>query len=732
MKKVAISGRAGRMVAAWAFAWTAIQAQTDGVEHRDYLVPGGGAYQEWEAANSGPVGAGKAGARAISGDGAAVTYTAFNSTAYTNLVEYRGKYTRLLLNSLWMTTTTEAQRIQFLDYADKVYSDYRRMIGKDPSGSGLLSIATVTTCGYGCGYVGAKGIELDPAAGLRDDILGSLAENGSSGVLTHEFAHNFDVFHNHMSYWSDWGHAWTRLNSVLYYYSQEGLSGTAPAIQFRADRLGAYDPYIADTAKNWTGCVSGAGCTDSQRNSIWAGLMFRFVELHGAPALLRYMEFLRTYTAANPAPSGNSAKEDLNVEAMAYGAQRNLGCYADRWRWNASAALRSRMLAQWGASNSNCQDNDADGFSPLDGDANDANPAVKPGGAEVAGNGVDDNSNGLVDETVYVEPAGGDFANNLAVGVPAAISGSISTTADGDRFNATLSQRTNLSLTLRSGGTFRGWLFAFKQDNSWLTYRYVDAGQSGNLALDLQPGTWAFSVEMNNASTPGSYQLDVQAIPLPGSWASASAVGNQLRLRTPVTGRYTRTPDALEIWLGRYGVVRTVAWGGTADVNIDVTGADAPGAENGASYSYGFRATWQGIPVVDWTDHQTFSYTASGPASVAVTGGTPQTAVVGAAFGAALQATVRDAGSNPVAGVTVTFSAPASGASASLSSGTATTNGSGVASITATANGTAGSYNVSATAAGVASPAVFALTNQAGAPGSIAVTGGTQIGRASW
>ncbi len=216
MKKVAISGRAGRMVAAWAFAWTAIQAQTDGVEHRDYLVPGGGAYQEWEAANSGPVGAGKAGARAISGDGAAVTYTAFNSTAYTNLVEYRGKYTRLLLNSLWMTTTTEAQRIQFLDYADKVYSDYRRMIGKDPSGSGLLSIATVTTCGYGCGYVGAKGIELDPAAGLRDDILGSLAENGSSGVLTHEFAHNFDVFHNHMSYWSDWGHAWTRLNSVLY------------------------------------------------------------------------------------------------------------------------------------------------------------------------------------------------------------------------------------------------------------------------------------------------------------------------------------------------------------------------------------------------------------------------------------------------------------------------------------------------------------------------------------
>ena len=52
--------------------------------------------------------------------------------------------------------------------------------------------------------------------------------------------------------------------------------------------------------------------------------------------------------------------------------------------------------------------------------------------------------------------------------------------------------------------------------------------------------------------------------------------------------------------------------------------------------------------------------------SVTATAGTPQSAAVNTVFGTALQATVRDAGNNPVSGVTVTFTAPGSGASASF------------------------------------------------------------------
>jgi hypothetical protein len=73
--------------------------------------------------------------------------------------------------------------------------------------------------------------------------------------------------------------------------------------------------------------------------------------------------------------------------------------------------------------------------------------------------------------------------------------------------------------------------------------------------------------------------------------------------------------------------------------------------------------------------------------------------------------------------VTVTFTAPGSGASAQFggsATATAVTNSSGVATAPAlTANGTTGSYTVTATAPGVATPANYALTNTATPVGSL-------------
>ena len=113
------------------------------------------------------------------------------------------------------------------------------------------------------------------------------------------------------------------------------------------------------------------------------------------------------------------------------------------------------------------------------------------------------------------------------------------------------------------------------------------------------------------------------------------------------------------------------------------------------------------------------------PASITATAGTPQSATINTSFATALQATVKDAGGKVVPGVTVTFKAPASGASATLSSGTGVTNSSGVASVTAKANATAGSYSVTASVSGVSTMASFSLTNKAGAAASIAATAGT-------
>jgi hypothetical protein len=120
----------------------------------------------------------------------------------------------------------------------------------------------------------------------------------------------------------------------------------------------------------------------------------------------------------------------------------------------------------------------------------------------------------------------------------------------------------------------------------------------------------------------------------------------------------------------------------------------------------------------------TFTLTNKADPAIAATGGTPQRTKVSTAFPNPLQARVTDNVGNGIFNVAVTFTAPATGASGTFSGPTTVhTNASGFASITFTANGTPGSYFVTASAAGIGS-AFFALTNT-GAPAAIVAVGGT-------
>jgi protocatechuate 3,4-dioxygenase beta subunit len=108
---------------------------------------------------------------------------------------------------------------------------------------------------------------------------------------------------------------------------------------------------------------------------------------------------------------------------------------------------------------------------------------------------------------------------------------------------------------------------------------------------------------------------------------------------------------------------------------------------------------------------------AGAPTSIKASSGTPQTATVNTAFAQQLAATVTDAFGNPVAGATVTFNAPASGASGTFAGGvnTAQTSSQGIATAPVfTANGTVGSYTVTAKTGTLTTSPGFALTNQAG------------------
>jgi len=135
-----------------------------------------------------------------------------------------------------------------------------------------------------------------------------------------------------------------------------------------------------------------------------------------------------------------------------------------------------------------------------------------------------------------------------------------------------------------------------------------------------------------------------------------------------------------------------------------------------------------------------FNITAGTPSQVIATSGGNQSATTSAAFVNPLVATVEDANGNPVSGISVTFTAPSMGASATFASGCtsnpnahsciANTGGNGQATSSAfTANGTAGSYTISASSTG-ASPASFSETNTAPVSITSVVTANTTGGTA--
>ena len=113
------------------------------------------------------------------------------------------------------------------------------------------------------------------------------------------------------------------------------------------------------------------------------------------------------------------------------------------------------------------------------------------------------------------------------------------------------------------------------------------------------------------------------------------------------------------------------------------------------------------------------------PASLDTGGGTPQSATVAQPFSSALSVIVKDSGGNPVQGVSVTFSAPTSGPSATLSPIVALTDANGVATTNATANTVAGLYTITASVNGTADTATYDLNNLAGPAAQVLPSAGS-------
>lgn len=123
-----------------------------------------------------------------------------------------------------------------------------------------------------------------------------------------------------------------------------------------------------------------------------------------------------------------------------------------------------------------------------------------------------------------------------------------------------------------------------------------------------------------------------------------------------------------------------------------------------------FEATMSGRTVT-----KTFSVGAAalGAATqISTLAGSAQSTTPGAMFAAPIRVRVLDPQARPIQGAKVSFTVPPStGATAILESKTALTDAAGTASVSALANAKAGSYSISASVTGAATPATIALQN---------------------
>ena len=224
----------------------------------------------------------------------------------------------------------------------------------------------------------------------------------------------------------------------------------------------------------------------------------------------------------------------------------------------------------------------------------------------------------------------------------------------------------------------------------------------------ITKGSVPFDTKIAIFKTIAGIAANVSTTGSPQSTVFSTAFANSLTV-TVKDASNIALPNVQVSFSVPFGVAVASATGFLAATNAQGKVSYTPTA-NGVLGCYQITATITGI-----VKTETFDMCNTGANTLTVTAASNnQNTLISTAFGTALQVKLTDPSNVPKVGVTVTFSGPNSGARATLSSATAVTNASGFASVTATANGTAGSYKVLATAPG-ATPAAISLGNTAAA-----------------
>jgi hypothetical protein len=276
-------------------------------------------------------------------------YVDFNGESL-SLYAWEGAQT-VLQSRRWDLDNTAVGRI--LDATDSAYLYYQGATGFTPplakSYNGKTTISDVpSTCGAGCAYLGATGIEIQNYYfdllynGVRDD-------NEFDQVVFYEFGRNFWHLGPQIEYLGSDNHGAITTGFAVFMrfmaMDAAGVNGgpfgswTFPEFRTRVEEM--IDLYLADPTQTWSNTLrvgqpqannpSGLGATD-----LFASFLFRLCRDYGGDA---FVQQVWRECAARPAATTTQEAVDNFFLASCAAAHVNLkDLFIGTWRWPISEA----------------------------------------------------------------------------------------------------------------------------------------------------------------------------------------------------------------------------------------------------------------------------------------------------------------------------------------------------------------------------------------------------------
>lgn len=208
-------------------------------------------------------------------------------------------------------------------------------------------------CSGRAGCAGGNLIEISASDSWIPSLQASLGRDVTPQLFIHEMGHTFDSLRGHTHYVSDHAHAYTRFieNYMPYYYKgdmsalfREGGGASYTGAHRALNRIFPAIPPYFESRKGWDACVRN-GEQDFDCRNPWAGMTMTYALVFGPEAYRRAMDFLWNYAGSHSPPTSPGGKSDLYVRALAAGAQTNLACFLDRWKWRLTPQLRAELAS---------------------------------------------------------------------------------------------------------------------------------------------------------------------------------------------------------------------------------------------------------------------------------------------------------------------------------------------------------------------------------------------------